>query len=723
MSTTSRIIGPHEKYTTWGVDGVEFDKRQLTNGTIESLIALDASVPFGLNLDDIDLKEIVTNLEKVRDHYTTLYRETNSRANKQYNNHTKYAKLKARSREYKDIVERCKGCLKDVKSVIVKDTASHKYISSIKGKISTVQYAEDVLRILPGESSLSIATRKLVVNGENVDISTDQLTKIRLALINSRIVNWKWMEYQAHDGTCANATPYFLNTLGKFFYEKRFNRSPDSIAKSLYGMMSIQNCAFSTMHLELLEEFYTNSGHDVKIGQYPFDLIVDDKHAFLLTEFHESSVGIEMRISQAMFDCEKKGTTLYLPMMNPAHSRRIQSIVAGILFEGRIDMYTYVTYLESQICSDVRASNWSYVRTRTDHKTISPLPDNVLPFPKLGIKCNDHVENEMVCVDVDEDDVKFNDATPSNYSYAKMNTTFKMPTQYINGLKDYQIHEGVHVTVGVGHIGDLWRQMSVGADVLVTGTCRPIIRDGIKLSDLPDNKKYPKLLIVNDVKNSKVHDNIIRIFESHGTHVKRLSHNHGKAVLNQYKLLIHSMTTTAYVGNNRESYCLIDYSSHVQRDFIRMSLVQMFNAYGDANMGDFISIWKSISHYFGEDLVIFGHFGADGYNDPRARRKATKTINWVYYKEIVKFGTKEPLIVYTSHMDMRKIAKCCKELRIQATSRYVNHLCNSTVKGRVIKERMWHPRIAFNSHIVGVGSWDFAAIVDQKELQVLIYLN
>jgi hypothetical protein len=149
----------------------------------------------------------------------------------------------------------------------------------------------------------------------------------------------------------------------------------------------------------------------------------------------------------------------------------------------------------------------------------------------------------------------------------------------------------------------------------------------------------------------------------------------------------------------------------------------MFNAYGDANMGDFISIWKSISHYFGEDLVIFGHFGADGYNDPRARRKATKTINWVYYKEIVKFGTKEPLIVYTSHMDMRKIAKCCKELRIQATSRYVNHLCNSTVKGRVIKERMWHPRIAFNSHIVGVGSWDFAAIVDQKELQVLIYLN
>ncbi|MGM0771641.1 MAG: hypothetical protein ACQESU_08565 [Halobacteriota archaeon] len=81
------------------------------------------------------------------------------------------------------------------------------------------------------------------------------------------------------------------------------------------------------------------------------------------------------------------------------------------------------------------------------------------------------------------------------------------------------------------------------------------------------------------------------------------------------------------------------------------------------------------------------------------------------------------MTVYTSHQDMRKIALCCKELRIQGTSRLSNHLSNMDVKGSVLKERLWHPRVAFNEHIVALGSWDFSEILDQKELQVIIYMD
>lgn len=264
--------------------------------------------------------------------------------------------------------------------------------------------------------------------------------------------------------------------------------------------------------------------------------------------------------------------------------------------------------------------------------------------------------------------------------------------------------------------------MSVGADVIITAMCRKQIRDGIKLSNLPDSQRYPKLLIVNDIPDSETHEKVIKIFESHGTQVMRLHRNHGKAILNRYKLLIHSMTTTKYMGNNRESYCLIDFSEHAQKEFIRQALIQMFHAYGEADATNFIRIWKSIGHLFGGKIAIFAHFGKHDYDRSESWKKSGKTIKWIFYKEISKFCRKSSLKIYTSHLSMRKLAMCCSELRIQGTSRFSNHLNYLKVKA-VFKERLWHPRIAFNDHIVGLGSWDFSNILDQKELQVIIYMD
>jgi hypothetical protein len=690
-----------------------------------------------LKLDCSTLAEAVNYLNQVADYYHNLYCDHRSIAGRKYRNRQidgeTYGRYKLEYLEYKSIAKQYRRCSNELIQTNKSNVARHKYVAFVAKQLTKVPYAESLLHILPGEPAIPIAGTKMYANREHIVLSTLQREKIRLALINSRIVNWKWMVYQNHEGELKNATPYFLNALGKFYYNNRFKKSPDSVSKSFYQNKAVQNRAFSILHITLLENFYRTAGHDVELGQYPFDLIVDKKHAFVCTEFHENSIGIEMRLSEAMFQCERDGMLLYLPAMGPEHRRRISSIMAGLYFEGNIGLYTYVTYLESQICSNIIASSWSYMRTKTNHDTISPIPDNILPFPKVSISSKDIVQNEMLKTDDDEDDKRYfqddwDDGITTRKKkrkkdYGQFGSEFKYSTKYINGLNDYQIATGVNIIVAVGQMGDLWREMSVGADVIITGICRNHIRDGIKLSTLPDPRKYPKLLIVNDVRESDVHERVIEVFESHGTQVKRLHKNHGKAILNQYKLLVHSMTTTNYMGNNRESYCLIDFSEHVQRDFIRQALINMFHAYGNADATNFITIWRSIGHLFGGKIGIFGHFSKHDYNHSQARKKSGKSINWVFYKELVKFGEKYPLKVYTSHMDMRKVALCCKELKIQGTSRFRNHLCNMAVKGPVVKERLWHPRIAFNDHIVALGSWDFSEILDQKELQVIIYMD
>jgi hypothetical protein len=747
VSPNNRIIGPNEIYARWDVNGVNFKRvnyKSLINQVSSVCDEIDKTHEHDitalkrpqLDNDEIDINDSLKQMHALADYYHGVYEKKRADVKQKYDDFIitkdQFDELKEEYQQYRDIAKSYRFQANELKRTKKEDRYSRKYVGSITTKLSDVPFAENLLCILPGEPSIPIAGNKIYVNRTHIKLSTVQREKIRLALINSRIINWKWMIYQNHRGELRNSTPYFLNALGKFFYSVRFQKSPDSTAKTFYQNRAVQNRVFSVLHITLLENYYRSHGHDVEVGKYPFDLIVDNKHGFVCTEFHENSIGIEMRLSEAMYQCDKHDMLLYLPAMNGEHRRRIDSIMAGLLFEGNVDLYTYVTYLESQICSNTSVTDWSYIRTKKDHDTISPLPDYVLPFPKVSVDSSDIVQNEMIKTEDDQDDLKYlggtwDDGISTKKKKKKKDRTkfgheFKYPTRYINGLKNKEIGNGIRVTVGVGQIGNLWRKMSVGADVIITGICRKHIRDAIKMSKLPDVKKYPDLLIVNDA-TSEVHENLIKIFESHGTHVKRLYKNHGKAVLNDYQLLIHSMTTTNYMGNNRESYCLIDFSEHMQRDFIKHALVQMFKAYGNADANGFIKMWQSIVHYFDGKLAIFGHFSKHDYKRSQTKRKSGKTIKWVFYKEVIKFGSRDPLKVYTSHLDMRKIALLCDELKIQGTSRFSNHLCNMDVGGRVVKERLWHPRLVYNKHVVGLGSWDFSQILDQKEIQVMLYLD
>lgn len=319
-----------------------------------------------------------------------------------------YQRLRKRYLKYRDLAKTYRYHAKQLKPLHDSEQSLRKYVASVARQLARVPCAEDLLQILPGETTIPIAASKIYVNSQHIDLSIVQREKIRLALINSRILNWKWMVYQNHKGELKNATPYYLNALGKFYYQARFKKSPDSVAKSFYQYHAIQNRTFSIRHIQLLADFYRSAGHDVEEGHYPFDLIIDGKHGFVCTEFHENSIGIEMRLSEAMYQCEQQDMVLYLPAMNGAHRRRISSIVAGLLFEGEIASYTYVTYLEAQICSNISACNWSYMRTKMRTESsgdiMSPLPDNVLPFPKVDVNSKDFVQNEMLKTADDEDD-------------------------------------------------------------------------------------------------------------------------------------------------------------------------------------------------------------------------------------------------------------------------------------------------------------------------------
>ena len=414
-----RIIGPNEKYARWDVENVDFERInfKIVNSHITEICEdlkrkyntrISEADKLDIEITGTDPKEICQQMNLIADHYHKLYCERRSLANEQYKEKEidaeTFRNLRVKYLEYREIAKEYRHYSNELNQINKSEASARKYVASIANKLSKVPYAEDVLRIIPGEPVIPIASKKVYVDREHVPISLAQREKIRLALINNRILNWKWMVYQNHKGELKNATPYFLNTLGKFYYNVRFKKSPDSIAKSFYQDHAVQNRAFSILHLTLLEKFYRENGHDVKTGKYPFDLVVDGKHGFVLTEFHENSIGIEMRLSEAMLQCQNQDMLLYLPAMNPEHRRRISSIMAGLFFEGYIGLYTYVTYLEPEICSNRTVSDWSYMRTQTDHNTISPLPKEVLPFPKVDIEDKDIVHNEMIKTKDDKDD-------------------------------------------------------------------------------------------------------------------------------------------------------------------------------------------------------------------------------------------------------------------------------------------------------------------------------
>jgi len=589
-------------------------------------------------------------------------------------------------------------------------------IRSIKAtdyKVSRKKYSRDFLEHLPAEPFF-IRLAKIIGKKKNFEFATNHYHNIRHNLLDSNIVNYKLMKFIKYDGAEFNTTPYFLNAFGKYYYQAIFNTSADTMAKGFYRDKIISNRDFAVRHLYHIRNFYENKGHEVVVGQYPFDLIVDGKHGFIQTEMHENSIGIEMRLSEAIFQGLKKGIKLYLPSMTVEHRNRNCGIMAGLLFEYGLPSFSYACYLEPEICSDTKINDWSYFITKKNvcgengKKFVNPLP-----FPKINLSSSKLVATQLT---------KINERRGTIH---KKNVNFQFSLIFVNSLNEKEVLPGIKVTAGYGQIRDIWQEMATGSDILMTSKIRMNILDNLE--------KLPKLMIINefDVSESsednlkeethkssdgkdaeiqkKAEIEVYRALKRNNVEIMMLPRNHAKAVLNGYKLMIHSMPTTHYMGNNRESFGIIDFSGHPERDEIHAILHDMLIAFGSDDPTTFIYRLKKMHKYFKHVIEIFGHFSGK------------RTVEWVYYRKLVSRGRKRDYTILTSHIYFEALTEIASTIRIQGVSRSGNHKSLMKAKCPVIKERMWHPRLLYNKNLVALGSWDFARIEDQKELQMIIY--
>lgn len=569
-----------------------------------------------------------------------------------------------------------------------------RYLKYVKNKIESVPYAVDVLRLIPAEPVLKVITKSHL----SKKLNQAEHQQVRLTLINANIVNWKSMvQIDSNDNSKKIVTPFFLNTLGKFFYQEYFNHSPDSLSKEFYQHRVIHNRDFSIRHIDFIHDYYQKMGHYVICGFYPFDVLIDNKHGFMLFEQHENSVGMEKRLSVALYYARYENIILYIPAMTPELQRRVNALIAGLLFyefDGEHYPFSYITYLESGICND-KAGGWSYICTSPRNHYQAEPPKNPLPFPKISGLYSKHMVNSTM------KNLKDNSEFQNKVSY-----TFD--TIYINNLKDTKIESGIRVTVAVGQMLDVWEEMANDSDVIVTSLCSKSMLQSIH--------KYPALLIVDGHRRGSEHSDSLDEFRKRGTVIES-NRNHAKAILNGYKLLVHSMPTSRFMGNNRESYAIIDFSEHPKKDKIYKRLFNLLYNFGMGSEKEFMNDLNILRQLFNYRIEIYSHF-------------KNRTKDWAYYKRINYlssiYRSKDPITIYTSHISLKPLSKRCKSIYIQGTSRDKNHEAYIAAVKRgcpILKRRMWHPRIAYNNFFIAVGSWDFSLINVQKELQLIIHLQ
>lgn len=580
-----------------------------------------------------------------------------------------------------------------------------KFINTTNYRLAILKYSKDFFEFLPAEPFFPLLA-KIVGTKKQYNFTPEHYAKIRLNLMNSRLLNYKWMNFVKYTGESYSSSPCFLTALGKFYYQAAFKASADTMAKGFYRECVISNRDCSVRHLFHLNRFYDNTGHEVVMGKYPFDMVVDKKHGFILTEMHENSIGMEMRLSEAIFQGLKKGIDLYLPSMTPEHRNRNCGIMGGLLYNYKIPDYCYASYLEPEICSDTKINAWSYFITKRSNGNGGEVFREPLPFPKIHLD-----SSKIVATQLSKLDKTHGDLTASMVS-------FQYSLQFVNGLNNKEIIPGIKVTAGFGQIRELWQEMATDSDILITAKIRMTILDNLR--------KMPKVVVIND--SSAVNDDeemneevegdalknereVYRALKRKNVKVIPLKRNHAKAILNKYRLMIHSMPTTYYMGNNRESFGIIDFSEHPERDEIHSILHEMLIAFGNDNPHGFIKGLKLIRGYFWDMIELHGHFSGK------------KTIEWPYFVKLVSRGKKRDYTIMTSHLDFKNLARQAKMIRIQGVSRFANHNSLMNANCSVIKERLWHPRMLYNKDMVALGSWDFAQIEDQKELQMIINMN
>ncbi|WP_157209604.1 hypothetical protein [Methanosalsum zhilinae] len=529
-----------------------------------------------------------------------------------------------------------------------------------------------------------------------------EVNKYRKKLLDTNLVNYRAMRMKKYNDQDFWYSPYFLNELGKLVYYGLYGYSPDFTAMNFYADNQPSNAVYHVKFLELIQQYFDKAGHKVITGKFPYDLIVDNKHLFIITEPHENSIGIEMRLSYAIADCTLNDRLLYIPACSESHQRRINAIIAGILFYFK-KTFSYLTTIEYNISENSKVDGWDMIYTSSrDRKNDHLFSEDLLPFPKVLINSNWKIPTQMNL---------FNQIGHFQFEHPKLSpryikSDFKYPMKYINDLKETEILPGVKVTVGLGHMNDIWWDMANGADLIITGKMREHVYDYFS--------EKPQIMMLTEIfKRDDKHHDAINLLRAENIEVHEIPRNHAKVILNSNKLLIHSQTTTNYMGNNRESFALIDFMDHIENEEIHETLLDMFLSLPNVGGGKKFTQTHNheLIHFFDDKIKLF------------CKNNKSKTIEWPYYKNILYELKKDNGIIYTSHMDMKNLAEYMDEIHIQATSRMQNFKVLKHAKCPVYHHRLWHPRIVFNSNFIGVGSWDFAQIRNQQEIQALILLD
>ena len=227
--------------------------------------------------------------------------------------------------EYSDTTfSRLYGRLNDPNSA-EKKLGAKKYFYSTKNKLHTANpRIFQFLRAVPGEPHLATLSKKvpmidihssisdLIFTSTHYMMTLGEKEECRLALIRNRVINWKSMRMISSKGKKSVITPFFLAPLGKHFYREFFRHSPDSVASRYYPQTNATR-GFHISHIDYLAAHYHNAGHEVIKGAYPFDLLIDQKHGFLVFNQYENSIGMEMQMSEALFRAIRNNMRLYIP--------------------------------------------------------------------------------------------------------------------------------------------------------------------------------------------------------------------------------------------------------------------------------------------------------------------------------------------------------------------------------------------------------------------------
>ena len=237
---------------------------------------------------------------------------------------------------------------------------------------------------------------------------------------------------------------------------------------------------------------------------------------------------------------------------------------------------------------------------------VCKISDDLLPFPKIkGLKKSDWIDAGIP-----------NQTFSNNGTSAPSDSIgHTVPIRYINGIQDKDLGNGTKISIGVGHIWDVWKGCYDNATAVITANC-----SGLDMLDIPKSLEF---IASNANDNNGGHNSFVSKMRSNTDVIEvAVPYNHAKAVLTPGSFLLHSMPTSkGSLGYNRESYALVDFSEHLDQVDVHDTLMDMFHALANRRKRAFDKSNKGIQSMVSDDMALFGNFNTKG--------KLTK--DWGYF--------------------------------------------------------------------------------------------